>query len=68
MRRKLLTLGALAAVFAINAQTTYVGSDAKFFVSTGASVYSGGDWMLDSRKNSRKQRRYHHCRKLHKRY
>ena len=50
MRRKLLTLGALAAVFAINAQTTYVGSDAKFFVSTGASVYSGGDWMLDSNK------------------
>lgn len=50
MRRKLLTLGALAVVFAINAQTTYIGSDAKFFVSTGASVYSGGDWMLDSNK------------------
>ena len=48
MRRKLLTLGALAAVFAMNAQTTYVGSDAKFFVSTDASVYSGGDFMIDS--------------------
>ena len=48
MRRKLLTLGALAAVFAMNAQTTYVGSDAKFFVSTGASVYSKGDFMIDS--------------------
>lgn len=48
MRRKLLTLGALAAVFAMKAQTTYVGSDAKFFVSTDASVYSGGDFMIDS--------------------
>ena len=50
MRRKLLTLGALAAVFAMNAQTTYVGSDAKFFVSTDASVYSGGDFMIDSNR------------------
>ena len=50
MRRKLLTLGALAAVFAMNAQTTYVGSDAKFFVSTDASVYSGGNFMIDSNR------------------
>lgn len=48
MRRKLLTLGALAAVFAMKAQTTYIGSDAKFFVSTGAEVYSNGDFMMDS--------------------
>ena len=50
MRRKLLTLGALATVFAMNAQTTYVGSDAKFFVSTDASVYSGGNFMIDSNR------------------
>ena len=50
MRRKLLSLGALVAVFAMNAQTTYVGSDAKFFVSTDASVYSGGDFMIDSNR------------------
>lgn len=48
MKKKLLTLGTLAMMMAAKAQVTYVGEGAKFFVSTDALVYSGGNWMLDS--------------------
>lgn len=52
MKRSFLAIGALMIVGAMNAQTTttYVGSNAKFFVSTGAEVYSKGDFMIDSNR------------------
>ena len=49
MKKNLLALGALALGFSFNAQTlTYVDEGAKFYVSSGALVYSGGNWVLDS--------------------
>ena len=50
MKKSFLAIGALAAVFAMKAQTTYIGNNAQFFVSTDASVYSGGDFMMDSNR------------------
>lgn len=50
MKRNLLTISLLAASLNVFAQSdlTYVGKDCKFFVSKGALVYSGGNWVLDS--------------------
>ena len=49
MKKNLLALGALALGFSFNAQTlTYVDEGAKFYVSSGALVYSGGDWELNA--------------------
>ncbi|MEN2436064.1 T9SS type A sorting domain-containing protein [Weeksellaceae bacterium A-14] len=49
MKKNLLTLGMLAYALSANAQVlTYVGDGAKMFVSSGALVYSGGDWEVNS--------------------
>ena len=49
MKKNLLALGAIALGFSFNAQTlTYVDEGAKFYVSSGALVYSGGDWELNA--------------------
>lgn len=43
MKKRLLTLGALALTMVVNAQViTYVGEGAGVYVKTGALVYSGG--------------------------
>ena len=49
MKKNLLTVGLLLLVFTAHAQVlTYVGDGAKFYVSSGALVYSGGDMAVNS--------------------
>lgn len=49
MKKNLLTVGLLAINVSVFAQDlTYVGNSCKFYVETGALVYSGGNWTLDS--------------------
>lgn len=48
MKKNLLAIGLLAANISVNAQLTFVGDGAKFFVGTSALVYSGGDFMVNS--------------------
>lgn len=50
MKKRLLTLGTLALTLIAKAQIVYVGDGAKFYVSTQALVYSGGNWAVDSNK------------------
>lgn len=49
MKKNLLTVGLLVINISISAQDlTYVGNSCKFYVETGALVFSGGNWLLDS--------------------
>ena len=49
MKKNLLTVGLLLLAFSAHAQVlTYVGDGAKFYVSSGALVYSGGDMAVNS--------------------
>lgn len=50
MKKKLLTLGALAVVMSANAQSVifYSGDNSKVFVSKDALVYTGGSFKLDA--------------------
>lgn len=49
MKKRFLSIGFLVLTFSLNAQTlTYVDEGAKFYVSSGALVYSGGDWELNA--------------------
>lgn len=49
MKKNLLTVGLLLLAFSAHSQVlTYVGDGAKFYVSSGALVYSGGDLSLNS--------------------
>lgn len=49
MKKNLLSIGFLALTLGLHAQTlTYVDEGAKFYVSSGALVYSGGDWELNA--------------------
>lgn len=50
MKKRLLTLGAIVTYLSLNAQSvvTYIGNNAKLYVSKDALVYSGGKWKVDS--------------------
>ena len=47
MKKKLLTLSLVGACALVNAQLTYVGNDALFYIQDKALVYSGGGVKLD---------------------